>query len=40
VGGLTIGVVLLRDWIRQRSRPLCALLHTSVAVALACALLW
>lgn len=40
VGGLTIGVVLLRDWIRQRSRPLSALLHTSVAVALACALLW
>jgi hypothetical protein len=40
VGSLTLGVVLLRDWIRGRSRPLGVLIHASALLALACALIW
>jgi uncharacterized membrane protein len=40
VGSITLGVVLLRDWIRGRSRPLGMLIHASALLALACALIW
>ena len=40
VGGITLGAVLLREWVRNRSRPLGTLIHASVLLALVCAMIW